>query len=364
MKIHDILSEIEAVAPLSLQESYDNAGLLVGDAHQDATGALLCIDVTEDVIDEAIALGYNLVIAHHPLIFSGLKRLQGSNYIERCVIKAIKHSIAIYAAHTNLDAVSNGVNKKICEKIGIIQPTILRKQKQVLSKICTFVPQKYADEVRQALCNAGAGTIGNYSDCSYNSQGFGTFKALDAAHPFVGEIGEIHTEQEMKIEVLCPNYLIPKAISALVASHPYEEPAYDIIALANSQDTIGAGMIGKLAAPMILSDFLQHIKQVFSCSTIRYSQSNIDTIQTVAVCGGSGSFLISDAIAHQADIFITGDVKYHDFFVAENKMIIADIGHYESEQYTKEIFYEIINKKFPTFALQFSKVNTNPIKYV
>lgn len=364
MKVFDIITEIERFAPLALQESYDNAGLLVGNVQQPISSALLCIDVTEEVIDEAIEIGAGLIISHHPLIFGGLKRITGKNAIERCVVRAIQHSIAIYAAHTNLDAVHSGVNKKICDKIGLQSTAILRKQSQLLSKIITFVPHSHTDIVRQAMCDAGAGTIGEYDNCSFNTQGVGTFRALDDAKPYVGAKGEMHSEDETKIEVLCPNYSTHAVLAAMKQAHPYEMPAYDIIHLANTHETVGSGMIGTLPQAVPLADFLAHIKQQFGCAGIRYSGSTEKLISKVAVCGGSGSFLISDAISQRADIFLTGDVKYHDFFLAENKIVVADIGHYESEQYTKEIFYEIINKKFPTFALQFSKVNTNPIKYV
>ncbi|HON51652.1 MAG TPA: Nif3-like dinuclear metal center hexameric protein [Bacteroidales bacterium] len=364
MKVADIINEIEHIAPLSLQESYDNSGLLIGNSSQNVDSALLTIDITEDVIDEAIALGTNLIISHHPLIFNGIKRINGNNYIERCIIKAIQHSIAIYCVHTNIDSVQNGVNKKICDIIGLQNTQILRKQTNSLSKIVTFVPNEDAEKVRLALCNAGAGTIGNYDNCSFNSQGKGTFRALDKAQPYIGTIGTIHTEPEIKIEVICHNYLIKHIIQALLSSHPYEEPAYDIIPLANENKEYGSGMIGTLENPVDCNTFLEYIKTKFSCKSIRYSKTKKQTISKVAVCGGSGSFLITDAIKQQADIFLTGDVKYHDFFLSENKIIIADVGHYESEQFTKEIFYEIINKKFPKFALQFSKVNTNPINYV
>lgn len=364
MTVQDIIKEIEHVAPLALQESYDNAGLLIGNSQQTIDSALLTIDITEEVLDEAIAIGAGLIISHHPLIFNGLKRINGQNNIERCVIKAIQHSIAIYAAHTNIDAVYNGVNSKICEKLGLVSPKILRKQKQTLCKIITFAPHNYADLIQKALCNAGAGTIGNYDNCTFNTQGIGTFRALEHAQPFVGSRGSIHYENETKIEVLCQNYIVNTVIQALIQVHPYEEPAYDIIPLNNTNNYIGSGMIGTLPKPMKTNDFLKYVATVFSCGGIKYSKSPKQEISNVAVCGGSGSFLIYDAFAQHADIFLTGDVKYHDFFLPDNKMIIADIGHYESEQYTKEIFYEIINKKFPKFALQFSKVNTNPINYV
>ena len=364
MKLENIISEIEQFAPLQLQESYDNAGLIIGNTSMEISSALLCIDVTEAVIDEAILIGAQLIISHHPLIFSGVKKINEKNEIERCVVKAIKNSIAIYAAHTNLDSVEKGVNAKICEKLALQKCKILSPKKDFLYKINTFAPTSFADTIQNAMFTAGAGTIGNYNSCSFVQTGIGTFNATQDAHPFVGEVGITHNEAETKIEVICPKHILAKVIKALLQVHPYEEPAYDIIPIDNEYTQAGAGMIGELGMPMSVQEFLLRVKQTFSCGIIRYSNSTQQMISRVAVCGGSGSFLISDAQKAKADIFLTGDIKYHDFFSVDNKMIIADIGHYESEQYTKEIFYEILNKKFPTFALHFSKVITNPINYL
>lgn len=364
MILRDIIQLIEEEAPLALQESYDNAGLSVGDYKMDVSGILLCIDVTEAVIEEAIENNLNLIISHHPLIFKGLKRITGKNEIERCVSKAIKNDIAIYSAHTNLDNVLNGVNGKIADKLHLTNRKILVPKTDELVKLVTFVPSEQAEKVREALFNAGAGNIGNYDECSFNSEGKGTFRAGKEANPYVGEIGERHSEPETRIEVILPKFKLNKVIEELRNNHPYEEPAYDIFPLLNSWDTIGTGIVGELETEQDEMEFLQTIKKEFQLQTLKYTPLTGRKIKRVAVCGGAGSQFLTDAIRKKADIYISGDFKYHEYFLAENKILIADIGHYESEQFTKDVFYEIIIKKIPKFAVRISKVNTNPIKYL
>jgi dinuclear metal center YbgI/SA1388 family protein len=362
-RIKDIISELEEFAPLSYQEEYDNAGLIIGNPDQECKAVLLSIDVTENIIEEAIKKGVNLIIAHHPLIFSGLKKITGRNYIERSVIKAIKNDIAIYAAHTNIDNVLTGVNNKIGEKLGLRNCKILKPIINQLKKLVTFIPVSHADKVRDAVFLAGAGHIGNYDCCSFNLAGKGSFRALDRTNPFVGKKGELHFEEELRFETIFPDFLQKNIIDALLESHPYEEVAYDIYPLESENKTIGAGLIGELENPLPEKEFLEIIKQKFGIKVIRHTQLLNKQIQKVAICGGSGSFLLKDAIRSKADIFITGDFKYHQFFDAENKIIIADIGHYESEQFTKELFYDILIKKLPNFAIYFSELITNPIYY-
>ncbi len=363
MVIQEIITHLESFAPLAYQESYDNSGLLVGHPLQQINKALLTIDVTEAVIDEAIEHGCGLIIAHHPIIFKGMKRLNGYNEVERCLIKAIKNDIAIYAAHTNLDSVTGGVNSKIAEKLKLTNCGILSPAKEQLFKLVTFVPTESAEQVRRAMFDAGAGHIGHYDRCSYNGNGTGTFRANDGTHPFVGNIGQEHHEKETRIETILPRHLKNKVVKALQNAHPYEEVAYDIYPLANEMPHVGIGMVGELAQPADEKEFLAVIKKLFNCQVIKYTNLLGKKIQKVAVCGGSGSFLLADAIRAGADIFITGDFKYHNYFDAEGKILIADIGHFESEQFTKELFYEIVIKKFPTFALRLSDVKTNPIFY-
>ncbi len=364
MRIKKVIRYLESIAPPIYQESYDNAGLIVGHPEMELKGVLFCLDSIETVVDEAISKKCNLIIAHHPIVFSGLKRFNWQNYIERTVMKAIKNDIAIYAAHTNLDNVRWGVNNKIAETLGLKNTRVLAPKKKLLRKLYTFVPTAQADLVRNALFNAGAGNIGNYSDTSFNAVGAGTFKANEGANPFVGQIGQRHFEAEIKIEVIFPAHLESKIISALIRNHPYEEVAYDVVMLENQTTEVGSGMIGELAEPMNEKDFLKLVKQKMNTPVIRHTAFLNKKIQRVAVCGGAGSFLLNKAIRQKADIFISADYKYHQFFDADGQIIIADIGHFESEQFTIDLFYDLINKKFNNFAVHKTEVNTNPVKYL
>lgn len=364
LKIKDILKEIEQYAPLPLQESFDNAGVQVGDTNQYATGALLCLDVTEEVIDEAIEKECNLIISHHPLAFKSFKSLTGSTYIERCMMKACKFDLVVYAAHTNLDNAVGGVNYRLAELIGLQNVRVLSPQKGVLLKLVTFVPEAYAELVRTTLFNAGAGAIGNYDSCSYNLHGEGTFRAGESCHPFCGEINELHVENEVRIEIILPAFRKATVTRALLSVHPYEEPAFDFYKLENSWDQVGSGVVGELPESEDEVGFLQRIKDVFQVGCVKHSALTGREIREVAICGGSGAFLIKDAINYGADVFITGEAKYNDFYDVEDRILLAVIGHYESEVCTKDIFYNIISKKFPTFALNFSNVNSNPVKYL
>jgi dinuclear metal center YbgI/SA1388 family protein len=364
MQIKDILFEIEKFAPLPYQESYDNCGMQVGDDSWEAKGAVLTLDVTEAIVDEAIANQCNLIIAHHPLLFSGLKSITGRSYIERIVQKAIKHDIAIYAAHTNLDNMQYGVNRKIADRLQLKNTRILAPLANKLYKLFTYVPVKHAEPLRNALFDAGLGEIGTYSECSFNTEGTGSFRPAAGSNPVIGRAGGAREEvDELKLEIIVPQHLRSVAIRVLKQHHPYEEVAYELVALENENQTLGAGMIGELEQPMPVKDFLGYLKDKMQTGCIRYTAPGTSDIRKVAVCGGSGSFLLSKAIQQGADIFVTGDFKYHQFFDAEGKIIIADIGHYESEQFTIEIFSEILKEKFPNFALLFTKVNTNPVNY-
>ncbi|MEI7830987.1 MAG: Nif3-like dinuclear metal center hexameric protein [Prolixibacteraceae bacterium] len=363
MLLRNITDHLEKIAPLSYQESYDNAGLIIGDKSQDISSALIAIDVTEEVIDEAITHGYKLIISHHPLIFKGIKRITGSNEVERCLIKAIKNDIAIYAAHTNLDSIKGGVNSKICEKLGLEKCRILAPAQNQLLKLVTYVPENHVEIVRSALFEAGAGVIGNYDQCSFINSGLGTFRGNEDSTPFVGTVGVLHSEPEVRLETIIPRHLSSKIVTALNAAHPYEEVAYDLVPIENNFPAVGMGMIGQLSSPSDEIDILNLIKCVFGCEVIKHTELLNKKISKIAVCGGSGSFLINNAIAEGADLFITADLKYHDYFEADKKIILADIGHYESEQFTKEVLKEIVLKKFPTFALRLSDVKTNPVSY-
>ncbi|WP_024993989.1 Nif3-like dinuclear metal center hexameric protein [Phocaeicola paurosaccharolyticus] len=363
MKIKEIIDALETFAPLPLQDSYDNAGLQVGLTETEATGALLCLDVTEAIIKEAVALGYNLVISHHPLIFKGYKSISGKDYIERCIIEAIKNDIVIYSMHTNLDNAMNGVSFKIAEKIGLQNVKVLEPISDKLLKLVTFVPTEQATEVRRTLFEAGCGNIGNYDSCSYNLKGEGTFRANEGAKPFCGEVGQEHTEEEVRIETILPDFIKNSVTKALIKAHPYEEPAFDFYPVKNVWNQMGAGVIGELDEPMSELEFLKEIKKTFEVGCLKHNRLNGRLIQKVAICGGAGSFLIPKAVG-KADVFITGEVKYHDYFNYNDSILVAEIGHYESEQYTKEIFYSIIKEAFPSLEVTISKINTNPIKYL
>ncbi|WP_303915840.1 Nif3-like dinuclear metal center hexameric protein [Bacteroides mediterraneensis] len=364
MKIKEIVNALEIFAPLPLQDGFDNAGLQIGLTDAEATGALLCLDVTEAVVDEAITLGYNLIVSHHPLIFKGYKSITGRDYVERCILKAIKNDIVIFSMHTNLDNAPQGVNFKIAEIIGLKNLRILEPKANQLLKLVTFVPEAQADEVRNALFAAGCGCIGNYDSCSYNLEGKGTFRAQPGTHPFCGEIGELHTEHEVRIETVLPAYLQGKVQKALIEAHPYEEPAYDFYPLQNEWAQAGSGLVGELEEPETETDFLRRVKKLFEVGCVKHSRMTGRLIQKVALCGGAGAFLLPKAVGAHADVFLTGEVKYHDYFSYENDILIAEIGHYESEQYTKDLLYSIIREKFPTLDVQLTRVNTNPIKYL
>lgn len=364
MRIKEIIDALEKFAPLPLQDSFDNAGLQIGLTEAKITGALLCLDVTEKVLDEAIALGYNLIISHHPLIFKGYKSITGKDYVERCIIKAIQNNLAIYSAHTNLDNALGGVNYKIADKIGLENVRILFPKEAQLLKLVTFIPAEHAERIRTALFNAGCGHIGNYDLCSYNLKGEGTFRALENANPFCGQLGERHSEEEIRIETILPCYLKNKVKKTLLSVHPYEEPVIDFYSLDNSWEQAGAGIIGELTKPETELYFLNRIKELFEVECLKYNGLKGKLIQKVALCGGAGAFLLPQAMKLKADVFLTGEFRYHEYFGHEEEILMAEIGHYESEQYTKEIFYSIIKDLFPSLAVQISKINTNPIKYL
>jgi|SRR6185312_40929 len=363
MKIREVIHYLESVCPPAYQESYDNCGLITGNREHNITGVLICLDSTEDVIKEAIRLKCNMIIAHHPILFSPIKKLTGNTYSERVIISAIKHDVAIYAMHTNLDNIYTGVNHKIAEKLGLKNLKILAPKKDLLRKLITFCPIDKADKVRTALFAAGAGTIGEYNECSFNTAGVGTFKAGNNANPYVGAKGNRHYENEERIEAIFPAHLEGSVIKALLHSHPYEEVAYDIYALENAHPKVGAGMVGILEKPMKERDFMLHLQKTMKTSVIRHTSLLGKKIEKVAICGGSGSFLLPNAIKVKADILVTADFKYHQLFDADNKIVIADIGHYESEQFTSQIIYGLLKEKFNTFALQISRTNTNPVNY-
>ena len=364
MQVKELVSYLNHIAPFTYQESYDNSGLLVGDPNSEIKGVLVALDCIETIVDEAILYGANVIVTHHPIIFKGLRRITGSNYVERTVLKAIKNDISLIAIHTNLDNVHFGVNHIISEKLGLTNQKILNPKAATNHKLAVFVPQTHADPLREAMAKAGAGMIGSYDSCSFSVEGEGRFRPDADAVPFIGKAGELEVVKEVKIEVIVSEHALHSVLQAMKAAHPYEEIAYDVIGLSNTNEYIGSGMIGTLENEMEVMEFLNFVKKTFQCGTVRYTQPTKSMIKTVAVCGGAGSFLLKDAIRAKADVFITGDFKYHEFFDAENHLMIADIGHFESEQYTSEWLVAQMKKKFTNFAVRLTSVNTNPINYL
>jgi dinuclear metal center YbgI/SA1388 family protein len=363
MTVSQIISHLETIAPPTLQENYDNAGLLTGQSNLNCTGVICCLDATEKVVDEAIQKKCNLIVAHHPIIFSGLKKITGNNYVERTIIKAIKNDIAIYAIHTNLDNVMHGVNGMIASKLGLQNISILSHKTAQLKKLFFFVPHENAQTVMQALFDAGGGNIGNYSECSFSVSGTGTFKPNEKANPYTGTIGKREANAEQKIEILFPSWLEKQIIAALKKAHPYEEVAYEIIALENQHQHIGSGIIGELQEAVSETVFLQTLKNIFGLKMIKHTALTGKSVKKISVCGGAGSFLIKDAIKSNSDIYISSDLKYHEFFDADNGMVLCDIGHYESEQFTIDLLATHLEQKFPNFAVLKTEVNTNPVHY-
>lgn len=363
MKIGAVIQYLESVAPPILQEHYDNAGLITGNPSWKCKGIITALDATEEVIQEAIRKKCNFIVAHHPIIFSGLKKINGKNYVEKAIIAAIKNDIAIYAIHTNLDNITEGVNGKMADKLGLINRQILQPKKGLLKKLITFAPAAFAEKIRQSIFDAGCGDIGNYSECSFSTAGEGTFKAGEKTKAFVGKKGERHTEAEIRIEAIFPAWQEVGILQALKKNHPYEEVAYDIIPLENHYQSIGAGMIGALKKPMSEINFLKQIKKVFNLKVIRHTTLTGKEVINVALCGGAGSFLIDAAASSEADFYITSDIKYHEFFDANGSIVMADIGHFESEQFTIELLFDILKDKFPNFAVLKTGITTNPVNY-
>ena len=363
MTVKDILNCITEIAPLQWQESYDNAGLQVGDLNAEIHKALIALDVTEELLDEAIAKHCDLIISHHPLIFKGLKHLTPQTYIERIVTKAIKYDIAIVSMHTNLDNSYLGVSRVLADRLGLKDLHILQPFENQLKKLVVYVPLAAAEEVRMAMFEAGAGCIGNYDSCSFNAQGQGSFKAGETSHPYVGEIGKVHFEEEVRIETVVPKHVLNQVVSAMLKVHPYEEVAYDVFALENEFQQAGAGMIGEFEEPMEEIDFLGLVSDTIGSPCLRHSALTGRNIKKVALCGGSGSPFISDALRRGAEAYLTADIKYHDFFIPEGRFLLVDGGHFETEQFTKVLICELIRKKFPTFAAEIAEANTNAVHY-
>jgi len=363
MKIKEVITLLDEFAPLAYAEDFDNTGLLVGDQEARVTGILVTLDTIESVLDEAVEKKCNLIVSFHPILFKGLKKLTGASYVERVVQKAIKNDIHIFAIHTALDNSFEGVNAQICNVLELVHKKILIPQKQTIKKLTTYAPSQAVDGIKKALFSIGGGTIGNYQECSFISEGTATFKGNEHSNPVIGSKGVSQTTSEVMISMTFAKHLEKNIISALHGAHPYEEVAFEITTLDNKNQHIGMGMIAELENPMSEDAFLMYLKEKMNTDCIRHSKKTNKPIKKVAVLGGSGSFAINDAIAQGADVYVTSDLKYHDFYTAENKILLADIGHYESEQYTKELLHTYLTKKITNFAIVLSQINTNPISY-
>ena len=363
MIIKEVTDLLEELAPLEHAEDFDNVGLLVGDYSDEVTGILVTLDTLESVVEEAIDKKCNLIISFHPIIFSGIKKLTGKNYVERTVIKAIRNNISIYSMHTALDNSFLGVNAKICEVLGLADRRILIPKKGSIKKLTTYVPLASADQLRKSLWEAGAGHIGDYSHCSFSLDGRGTYKAGDESNPAKGKKGELHTEAETQVHVTFTTDKERAVLQALIDHHPYEEVAYEVYALENEHQYLGMGMIGSLEKPMAEEDFIALVKNKMKVPVIRHSGLLGKKVKNIAVLGGSGAFAIEAAKKSGADVFISADLKYHQFFSAEKRILLMDIGHYESEQFTKNLLVDYLKKKIPNFAIALSETVTNPINY-
>lgn len=360
--VNDILLALSETAPLSTQESYDNAGLLIGDPAAEIDKALITLDVTEDVVDEAIAKSCQLIVSHHPLIFKPLNNLVPYTPTQKTVIKMVRSGIALISMHTNLDNSFHGVNRKLAQVLGLRDIRILQPVCGNLLKLVVYVPVNHCEAVQQALFGAGCGTIGEYDECSFGVEGKGSFRAKEGANPFVGTIGRRHYEEEVALATILPDYVLGRAIKAIKQAHPYEEPAYDIFKLENDNPTIGAGMVGTLENGMSESDFLAHVCEKLDTPCLRHNKMTGKAIKTVAICGGSGAFLVGQAVREGADAYVTADIKYHEFADADN-IFLVDAGHFETEQFAKQLLKEIIIKKIPNFAAQISEKSLNPVSY-
>ncbi|MCX6261156.1 MAG: Nif3-like dinuclear metal center hexameric protein [Bacteroidia bacterium] len=364
MKVSELCSYLDSAIPLSFQEGYDNSGLQVGLPDKEIASALITLDITEKVIDEAIQKGCGIVISHHPLIFSGIKNIAGRSPADRILVKAIKNDIAVYSSHTNLDMMIDGVSKKMAQKLGLQNMKVLLPLKEKLIKLVTFIPEDHLEKVREAVFNAGAGLIGNYDRCGFTVSGTGSFRAGEGTNPFTGEKGKEHFEKEVRFETILFSHLKEKVVNALLDTHPYEEVAYDIYSLENDNIDYGLGCTGDLAEPLSENGFLSLVSSVFEARGIRYSGLTGKTVKKIALCGGSGASLLSNAVSARADVYITGDIKYHTWFEADDRILLVDCGHFETEKFSTEILYDLIVKKFPKFAVRFSETNTNPINYL
>ncbi len=367
IKCSEITNVLEELAPIELAESWDNVGLLLGDSTQDIHNIMITLDITPDVVEEAIETKADLIIAHHPMIFKPLNRIIEDKSIGTLIRKLIKNDICVYTSHTNLDITWGGLNDLLASKIGLENIGVLDElHTKKLKKIVVFIPKGYEEKVRDAMTEAGAGWIGDYSDCTYLTKGIGAFKPREGTKPFIGSEGTLEKVEEYRLETLVSEEKVSPVVEAMIASHPYEEVAYDIIPLEVKGQSLGLGRIGTLKKEVIFIDFINKVKEVLAIQHLRYIGNENKSISKVAICTGSGGTLLSNCIHHNVDIYITGELKYHDAqFAQEAGLNVILAGHFETENIIGELLTEFLNKKFENrLNISQSKKNKGFIKNI
>ena len=364
MTIKDVTTFLEQKFPLYLQEDFDNCGVQCGDVRQEISGAMVCFEMSEQVIDEAIDKGCNLVISHHPLMLKrGICKIVPTDRVGAMICKALAHNMVLYSMHTNIDSGEGGGNDAFAEKLRLRNVKVLEPHKGMYRKLVVFVPKENAETLKSALFAVGCGVQGNYDSCGYTLHGQGQFRPLEGANPHIGEENHLEHVDEERVEMIYPTGLQRAVVQAIYDNHPYEEPAFDLLPLENESRTIGLGRIGELPKELPVSDFLGYLKDNLGFIHCRYCGDETKMIRKVAVCGGGGSSFIDLAIASGADAYVSGDFKYHDFFKSYQKTLLVDIGHYEGEFFIKNIIFNLLNEKFSTFATLISKMESLEVKF-
>ncbi len=358
--IGDLSSALESVAPSLYAESYDNVGLLVGRSEWKCEKVLVALDITEAVVQEAIEKGVQAIVAHHPVIFGGIQRLTGEDTAQRAIELAIKHSIALLACHTNLDAIEGGVSYRMAQAISLVNVRTLQPRSGLLWNLIVYVPAESAETLLEALWEAGAGKMGAYDECAFRSHGLGSFRPKEGAHPHNGVIGERAFADEIRLELLVPEGARKKVHQCMMEHHPYEEIAHSWLKHDGVHHSVGFGAIGQWDA-CDWPEAVRRIKTAFGVASFRHTMPIASDYRTVAVCGGAGADLLAQAKSQQAELFITSDITYHRYFGADDRLVFIDIGHWESEQHAMELLIDIVREKFPNFAVLKSETNTNPM---
>ena len=331
MTVRGIQEIMEAWAPLDIAWERDNPGLQAGDTGRRVRGILVALDVTEPVVKEAKGAGANLIVSHHPLLFRPLRSLTTRSGTERTLTALARGGIALYSAHTNLDFTRGGTSFALAEALGLATEGFLTSSFRTESKIVTFVPPSHADSVAAAMAGAGAGVIGAYDGCSFRTEGTGTFRGGKGTHPAVGKAGVPEHAREIRLEMVAPRRAVHTVVDALKGAHPYEEVAFDVYPLDNTSGAYGMGALGTLPRAVPLADFLGRVRRALRTRSLRWSGDPRSRVRRVAVCGGSGSELLPQAIAAGADAFVTADVRYHTFQEAGTEITLVDAGHFETE---------------------------------